>query len=125
MIWQLIKLSLINREITLFVITLLLLYHPYAYSADPKIPSLIPNKEPSNLVAKSKMKLKHQNVNRHDGYKVIDSKGNEFYVDDIKKPKNKVVITEVNNNSKIGSSGKVKIESNVNIGKICFSMSCQ
>lgn len=88
-------------------------------SITPKIPS-ISQSNVSELKLKAKTSTKQ--VEKYGGYKVTDSQGNEFYVDDIKNPKHKVVINEINNKSK---KSNVKVVSYVDIGKICFNLTCK
>lgn len=90
-------------------------------SVTPKIPTI---NQSSVSELKLKAKTSTKQVEKYGGYKVTDSQGNEFYVDDIKNPKHKVVINEINNNSNSKKSN-VKVVSYVDIGKICFNLTCK
>lgn len=88
-------------------------------SLNPTIPTL---NQSSVSELKLRAKTSNKKVGKHDGYKVTDSQGNEFYVDDIKKPKHQVVIHEITNNSK---KSNVKVISHVDIDSICFNLACK
>lgn len=86
-------------------------------SIDPTIPNI---KQSTTSELKLKAKTSQSQVKKHDGYRVIDSEGNEFYVDNINKPKNQVVINEINN-----KKSNVKVVSYVEIDSICFTLTCK
>lgn len=94
-------------------------------NAEPKIPNFGQNSA-SKFISKSKPK-KTSSIKQHDGYKVTDSKGKEFWVDDIKNPKHQVIVNQVNIERKrtVKSFDKDQIKQDVNIGKLCFTSICQ
>lgn len=108
-------------KILMSLLLLLTVSHLSYANVSPNIPSF-DSSSTNDLILKTKPNKKE--VKKHGGYKVIDSSGNEFFVDDIKNPKHKVVITEIHNHS-LGTINKEQIKQNVNIDKICFNLACK
>ncbi len=87
----------------------------------PQLPSLSGGKSAHALYLKLQPGMKGEPfVESHNGYEVKDQDGNVFYVDDIEKPERAVYLTNVQDNTAIGSSGSFEIISEVNIKKLEF-----
>ena len=87
--------------------------------AAAKIPRFTGYKNSSPRTLIQKTKLKQQNVEKHDGYKVIDKHGNVSYVDEIRKPKHQVNMLSINGEAATKKQMK-NIDSQVHIRKLCF-----
>lgn len=106
------------KNTKIIAITILILIMESTFSA-PKIPrfSGYSNTSPNGLIGRTK--FKKQNVDKHDGYKVIDKYGNISYVDNIKKPKHQVNMLSINGESATKSQLK-NVDSQIQIKKLCF-----
>lgn len=87
--------------------------------AAPKIPQFAGYNNSSTRSLIQKTKFKQQDVEKHDGYKVIDSHGNISYVDNIEKPKHQVHMLSINGDAPSREQLK-NVDSQVHIRRLCF-----
>lgn len=102
-----------------FLTLMTLIMMVQASLAAPKIPRFTGYNNSSTRSLIQKTKFKQQDVEKHDGYKVIDKNGNVSYVDDIKNPKHQVHMLSINGDAPSKEQLK-NVDSQVHIRRLCF-----
>lgn len=118
--------SYLTGNIKIIIFTLIsIMFTTKTAQADVDLNPAIPNfgvSTANDMISKAKVNINNTPVGDYQGYKVTDSRDNTFYVDDIKNPKYAVILNQVEDNSLLGKKVKNKVD--IDIGKICFTLTC-